>query len=98
MSLGRLRAQENEYIRSHGIMIDGLWGTQCNAINIQVYPDQNALARLVEIQDRVESCGASFFRVPAHALHISVAALLGVRDNYSRPKDDIWTEEQAQYT
>lgn len=73
-------------------MADVRWGQHCRAYNLHIRPDRLTRQRLVAVQDAIQRQEQGLLRVPEHALHISLAWLLPVHEEFARPKDDLWQQ------
>jgi hypothetical protein len=71
---------------------DPLWSKPCLAYNLHAELDAQCREDLADVQERFlprPSWGA--LRCPARSLHLSVATVLSVRQDYGMPKDLIWS-------
>jgi hypothetical protein len=69
---------------------DPMWGQPCLAYNIQALFDEESLARLAEVQDRVwRRCGNVMRPTPPDTMHVSVFPIIPVRWE-SNGKEAIW--------
>lgn len=68
--------------------VDAMWGKACAAYHLQFRPEDEVIAELVRIQDEVEARFDRLYRVPPHALHMTVQTLL-------LPTTDVATVDQA---
>ncbi len=70
-----------------------MWGKECSAYNIQILLNDGTRNALSGIQNLIKgSMDEPLLRVPAPTMHVSVAPLLGVRQDYDRPKELIWED------
>ena len=59
---------------------DPMWGQPCLAYNIQAFFDEEGMARLADVQDRVSRlCGGVMRLTPPHTMHVSVFPIIPVR-------------------
>jgi hypothetical protein len=66
------------------------WGEPCCAYNLHLRLDERTRRSLSAVQDAIES--PALLRVPEHALHISVAWLLPVHQEFAQAKETLWRE------
>ncbi|WP_425994239.1 hypothetical protein [Caulobacter sp. DWR1-3-2b1] len=67
-----------------------MWGQPCLAYNIQALFDEESLARLADVQDRVRRrCGGIMRPTPPHTMHVSVFSIIPARW-VSNDKEAIW--------
>ncbi len=91
-ALGPLRAQHRDRVLGNDLSLAAGWGRPCLSYLLCVRPGEATQARLAAVQDAVAGPESSLRRVPPHALHFSVAWLLGVHETFSRPKDELWAQ------
>jgi 2'-5' RNA ligase len=69
---------------------DPLWSEPCLAYNVQAELEAACRADLAEVQQRLHGTTSGTLVCPPASLHLSVATILSVRENYGTPKDVIW--------
>lgn len=69
---------------------DPLWSKPCLAYNLHAELDDRCREDLAEVQERLHLPGPWALRCPPTSLHISVATLLSVREEYGTSKEAIW--------
>jgi hypothetical protein len=73
------------------------WGTPGVGFLLLFRPDPAASAALAEIQEQVLALEPGLLRQPEAQLHTSVAWLLPVGREFSKPKDALWAEHGADW-
>jgi len=68
---------------------DPLWSKPCRAYNLHAELHTRCREDLVEVQDRLDLPSWAL-RCPSSSLHLSVATLLSVREDYGTSKDVVW--------
>lgn len=66
------------------------WGSSCCAYNLQIGLDERQAQRIADVQDDLGRDEPGLLRVPRHALHVSVAWVLPVHEEFELPKNDVW--------
>jgi hypothetical protein len=70
---------------------DPLWSKPCLAYNLHAELDVQCREDLADVQGKVlDDLGWGALRCPAPSLHLSVATILSVRQDYGTTKDLIW--------
>ena len=69
---------------------DPLWSKPCLAYNLHAELDAQCREDLADVQERLHRPSLGALRCPAPSLHLSVATILSVRQDYGTPKDLIW--------
>jgi hypothetical protein len=77
-------------VLNNAIRRETLWGQRCHAYNVQFQPDLIACRSLSKLQDWFLQLEPSLLQVPVHAMHISVARLLDVRQLYPSDERILW--------
>jgi hypothetical protein len=90
-----VRAREQAAVLANQLQRDSRWGQPCLAYNVFVRMDQAGQSGLAAIQDEVLRREPSLLRVPPEALHITAVFLLGLYEEFDRPKDELWLERGA---
>jgi hypothetical protein len=85
-----LRESFKTAVLNNAIRPETFWGQRCHAYNVQIQPDLIACRSLSKLQDWFLQLEPSLLRVPVHAMHISVAWLLDVRQLYPSDKQVLW--------
>lgn len=78
------------------LAIEHRWGRPCLSYFVCIRPDAAARDGLSSIQDAV-GAQESLLRVPPEALHVSVAWLLPVQQEFARPKAELWAEHGPEW-
>ena len=68
------------------------WGAPGIGYLLLFRPDPGASAALAQVQEQVLALEPALLRQPQAQLHTSVAWLLPVGREFSKPKDDLWAE------
>jgi len=76
---------------------DPLWSKPCLAYNLHAELDEACREDLVQVQERLQWPGSWALHCPPTSLHVSVATMLSVREDYGTPKDVIWTHWDRQW-
>ena len=87
-----LRARHRDRVLGNQLSLAAGWGQPCLSYLLCIRPGAAARAGLAAVQDEVAGPESSLRRVPPHALHFSVAWLLGVHETFDRPKDELWSQ------
>ena len=87
-----VRAQHRPRILAGRVSVAAGWGQPCLSYLLCIRPAGAAQARLAAAQDAISGAERSLLRVPPHALHVSVAWLLPVHEEFGRPKDELWAQ------
>lgn len=77
-------------VLTNQLQVERRWGRPCLAYNACVRPGPAAAAALSAVQEGALDAEPSLLRVPAPALHASLAWLLPVHQEFGRPKDELW--------
>jgi len=88
---------EERYVLRNRLMPDRLWGEECDAYNVQLWPDDRVLRDLERIQGDLLLVEPDLLACPPHSLHLSVLPLLAVRTEYDLDKAQIWSAEGARW-
>jgi hypothetical protein len=86
-----VQRQHRAGVLGNRLAIEGRWGRPCLSYFACVRPDPAATAGFGAIQQAI-GAEPALLRVPPEALHTSVAWLLPVHQEFSRPKDELWAE------
>jgi hypothetical protein len=76
---------------------DPLWSKPCVAYNLHAELDNGCRQDLVNALDRLRLPGSWTLPCPPASLHISVARVLSVREDYGTSKDLIWARWATQW-
>jgi len=76
---------------------DPLWSKPCLAYNLQAEFDDHCLDNLNHVQENLWLPGSWALLCPRDSLHVSVATMLSVRENYGTSKDVIWAQWGGQW-
>ncbi len=90
-----VRARDSAAVLENDLQVDKRWGLPCLAYNVFVEPDLAGRAELAAIQDQVTEREPGLLRLPPDCLHITAVNLLGLYDEFDRPKDELWRERGA---
>lgn len=90
-----VRAREEAAVLANRLQRDARWGQPCLAYNVFVRMDLAGQSGLAAIQDEVLRREPALLRVPPEALHITAVFLLGLYEEFDRPKDELWLEYGA---
>jgi 2'-5' RNA ligase len=85
-----VRAGHRRPVLGNQLSIAHDWGHPCLSYLVCIRPGGQAQASIAAVQAAVAGPEESLLRVPPGALHISVAWLLGVHEEYARPKEELW--------
>jgi 2'-5' RNA ligase len=85
-----VQAGHRRQILGNQLSIAHDWGHPCLSYLLCIRPGAAARAGIAAVQDAVAGPEHSLLRVPPAALHISVAWLLGVHEEFTRPKEELW--------
>jgi hypothetical protein len=77
-------------VLANHLRLERRWDRPCLAYNACVRPGPAAAAALSAVQEGALDLEPSLLRVPARALHASLAWLLPVHQEFGRPKDELW--------
>jgi len=88
---------EERYVLRNRLMPDRLWGEECDAYNVQLWPDDRVLRDLERIQGDLLLVEPDLLVCPPHSLHLSVLPLLAVRTEYDLDKAQIWSAEGTRW-
>lgn len=66
------------------------WGSPCCAYNLQIALAEQQAIRIAEVQDDLARWEPGLLRVPGPALHISVAWVLPVHEEFEAAKTEVW--------
>jgi hypothetical protein len=69
---------------------DPLWSKPCLAYNLHAELEDACREDLAHVQESLQLPGSWALRCPAVSLHVSVATMLSVREDYGTSKDVIW--------
>jgi hypothetical protein len=94
-AVARLRACHEPGVRRNELKLESRWKEACCAYNLHIRPGRHARQRLAEIQDSILRLEPTLLRVPEHALHISVAWLLPVHEQFPVAKEVLWEDRGA---
>ena len=87
-----LRDQHRARVLGNQLSLAADWGQPCLSYLLCIRPDAAAQTGLAAVQDEVAGPESSLRRLPPHALHFSVAWLLGVHQRFNQPKDELWAQ------
>jgi hypothetical protein len=87
-----VRARDEAAVLANQLQRDRRWGQPCLAYNVFVEPDPAGRAELGAIQDEVSQREPGLLRLTPDCLHITAVNLLGLYDEFDRPKDELWRE------
>jgi hypothetical protein len=87
-----IRARDATAVLANDLQLDHRWGKPCLAYNVFVEPDPAGREDLAAIQDQVIKREPALLRLPRECLHITAVNLLGLYDEFDRPKDELWRE------
>lgn len=90
-----MRARDATAVLGNDLQFDERWGQPCLAYNVFVEPDPAGRAELAGIQDQVSRREPGLLRLAPDCLHITAVNLLGLYDEFDRPKDELWQERGA---
>lgn len=96
-AIARLRDCHEPGVRRNELKVDGRWKEACCAYNVCIRPDRQAMQQLAEVQDSILRLESALLRVPEHALHISVAWLLPVHEQFPVAKEVMWKDRGASW-
>jgi hypothetical protein len=88
-----IQARHAPAVRAGQLQITSEWGQPTLGYILMFRPDPAAVAGLAAVQDLVLAAEPSLLRQPESQLHNSVAWLLATREDFGRPKDEIWQEQ-----
>ncbi len=80
---------------ANDLRLDKRWRQPCLAYNVFVEPDPAGRAELAAMQDQVLRREPALLRLSPDWLHITAVNLLGLYEEFDRPKDDLWRERGA---
>lgn len=95
MAARSLRAQHDQPVRANDLKLDARWEQPCCAFNLHIRPDSRARRQLAMAQAAILCREPGLLRVPEHALHVSVAWLLPVHEQFTQGKEALWSERGA---
>lgn len=72
------------------LKLESRWGQPCCAYNLHIGLEKAVAVQLSQIQESLLAQERSLLKVPEEALHISVAWLLPVHENFALPKPVLW--------
>lgn len=90
-----MRARDATAVLANDLRFDNRWGQPCLAYNVFIEPDPAGRAELAAIQDRLLRLEPELLRLSPDWLHITGVNLLGLYDEFDRPKDELWRERGA---
>lgn len=93
-SIEKLRQVQAERIRENGLHFDRRWDSQCCAYNLHIRLEKQEAEHVAEIQDELLGGEPDLLRIPQYALHISVAWVLPVHEEFEIPKDEMWARNR----
>ena len=76
---------------------DPLWSKSCLAYNLQADLDDTCRDDLCQVQERLRLPASWALPCPMGSLHVSVARMLSVREDYGASKDLIWAHWGAEW-
>jgi len=88
-----IQARHAPAVRAGQLQITSDWGQPTLGYILMFRPDPAAVTGLAAVQDLVLEAEPSLLRQPASQLHNSIAWLLATREDFGRPKDEIWQEQ-----
>ena len=92
-----VQRQHTPAVLANQLLLADRWGQPCRAYNVCIRPGPAAAAALAALQARALRLEPSLLRVPERALHISLAWLLPVHQEFDRPKDELWQRHGPQW-
>ena len=92
-----VRRQHTAAVLANQLLLADLWAQPCRAYNVCIRPGPAAAAALAAVQARILRREPSLLRVPEPALHINLAWLLPVHQEFDRPKDELWQRHGPQW-
>ena len=92
-----MQRQHTPAVLANQLLLADRWGQPCRAYNVCIRPGPAAAAALAALQARALRLEPSLLRVPERALHISLAWLLPVHQEFDRPKDELWQRHGPQW-
>jgi hypothetical protein len=90
-----VRARDATAVLANDLELDKRWGQPCRAYNVFIEPDPAGRAELAAIQDEVIRREPALLRLSPEWLHITAVNLLGLYEEFDRPKDELWLERGA---
>jgi hypothetical protein len=92
-----VQRQHTPAVLANQLLLADRWGQPCRAYNVCTRPGPAAAAALAALQARALRLEPSLLRVPEPALHINLAWLLPVHQEFGRPKDELWQRHGPQW-
>jgi hypothetical protein len=92
-----VQRQHTSAVLANQLMLADRWAQPCQAYNVCIRPGPTAAAALAAVQARVLRLEPSLLQVPEPALHINLAWLLPVHQEFDRLKDELWQRHSPQW-
>jgi hypothetical protein len=86
----KITAAHRDALARGELRISNLWAQPCLAYNVILAVPPPAATALAAAADALDDSDSALLKIPMTAFHISVAWLLAVHVEYSRPKSDLW--------
>lgn len=87
-----IRRRDRAAVLANQLSLDDQWGGPCLVYNVFIRPDPAGQDGLVRIQERALELEPGLLQVPPAALHLTAVFLLGLYEEFSRPREELWRE------
>jgi hypothetical protein len=87
-----VRQREETAVLANQVLLDDNWGGPCLVYNVFIRPDAAGQAGLAQIQRQALGLEPALLRVPPPALHLTAVFLLGLYEEFDRPREELWQE------
>jgi hypothetical protein len=87
-----VRQRERAAVLANQLRLDWRWGQACEVYNAFIRPDPPGRDEIAAIQEQALQLEPGLLRIPPAALHLTAISLLGLYDEYDRPRTELWAE------
>jgi hypothetical protein len=87
-----VRQREEPAVLANELRLDWRWGQPCEVYNAFIRPDPDGRDELAAIQEQALRREPGLLRIPPDALHLTAIFLLGLYDEFDRPRTELWAE------
>jgi hypothetical protein len=87
-----VRQREEPAVLANDLRLDWRWGQPCEVYNAFLRPDPAGRDELAAIQEEALRLEPGLLRIPPGSLHLTAIFLLGLYDEFDRPRAELWSE------
>lgn len=92
-----VRRRDEAGVLANEIRFDDRWGGPCAVYNVFIRPDPSGQNGLTRIQQGALRLEPDLLAIPPDSLHLTAVFLLGLYEEFDRPRDELWRQYGPQW-